>query len=89
MTLIKNAYESVVLTLAEDETRIDIPRRTIENLLSVEIGAIKPGTLDRHVILMCDLGYIRLSARGYGASSMKYDLVYDKVLAIKRRRGIK
>ena len=87
MTLIKNAYESVVLTLDDDDMRIDIPRRTIENLLSVEIGAIKPGTLERHVTLMCDLGYIVLSSRGYGRNSLKYDIVYDKVLAIRKRRG--
>ena len=89
MTMIKRAYENVVLTLDEDERRLAIPRGMIEDLLSVELGAIKPGTLDRHVSLMCRLGYIVLVERGYGPASLKYDLVAKKVQAIKKAKGLK
>ena len=89
MTMIKRAYENVVLILDENEQRVGVARGLIEDLLSVEIGAIKPGTLDRHVSLMCRLGYIALVERGYGPASLKYDLVHKKVLAVKKARGIK
>ena len=86
MTLIKNAYESVILTLHDDDKRLDVPRRLIENILAIELGATKPGTLDRNIRIMCDLGYIKLVQRGYGPDSLKYDVVHAKVLAIKKQR---
>lgn len=85
MTQIQNAYCSAILTLDESEKRVDIPRRVIENLLTVHLGATKPATLDRHVRLMVDLGYLNLTAHGFGPDSMRYDLVAAKVREAKKK----
>ena len=83
MTQIKNAYCNIIFDLDSEDHRIDIPRRLIENMLSVEIGAAKPETLDRHIRIMVDLGYLKLAFSGYGPESMRYDLVAKKVKSIK------
>ncbi len=79
MTQIQNAYCSTILTLDDNDKRVDIPRRIIENLLTVHIGATKPATLGRHIRIMTDLGYLKLTAHGFGPDSMRYDLVASKV----------
>ena len=83
MTQLKNAYNGIILDLDAEESRLDIPRRLIENMLSVEIGAAKPSTLDRHIRIMVDLGYLKLAASGFGPESMRYDLVAKKVKSVR------
>ena len=83
MTQLKNAYSNIIMDLDEEESRLDIPRRLIENMLSVEIGAAKPATLDRHIRIMVDLGYLKLAASGFGPESMRYDLVAKKVKSVR------
>ena len=83
MTQLKNAYSNIIMDLDEEESRLDIPRRLIENMLSVEIGAAKPSTLDRHIRIMVDLGYLKLAASGFGPASMRYDLVAKKVKSVR------
>lgn len=83
MTQLRNAYSAIILDLDEEKHRVDIPRRLIENMLSVEIGAAKPSTLDRHIRIMVDLGYLKLAASGFGPASMKYDLVARKVRSVR------
>ena len=83
-TLIKRAYDNIILTLADDDMYVDIPRRVIESLLAVEMGAIKPDTLERHISLMCDLGYLKLTSRGFGRASLKYDLVGKKLETMRK-----
>lgn len=83
MTQLKNAYSNIIMDLDEEESRLDIPRRLIENMLSVEIGAAKPSTLDRHIRIMVDLGYLKLAASGFGPGSMRYDLVAKKVKSVR------
>ena len=83
MTQLKNAYSNIIMDLDEEKQRLDIPRRLIENMLSVEIGAAKPATLDRHIRIMVDLGYLKLAASGFGPESMRYDLVAKKVVSVR------
>ena len=83
MTQLRNAYSAIILDLDSEGEKIDIPRRLIENMLSVEIGAAKPATLDRHIRIMVDLGYLKLAASGYGPESMRYDLVAKKVKSVR------
>ena len=83
MTQLKNAYSNIIMDLDEERQWVDIPRRLIENMLSVEIGAAKPSTLARHIRIMVDLGYLKLAASGFGPESMRYDLVAKKVKSVR------
>ena len=83
MTQLKNAYNGIILDLDEEERRMDIPLRLIENMLSVEIGAAKPATLARHVRIMVDLGYIKLVTHATLSQPAKYDLVASKVKSVR------
>lgn len=83
MSQLKNAYNAIILDLWDEDHKLDIPRRLIENMLAVEIGAAKPATLERHIRIMLDLGYLSLAAHGYGPESMRYDLVAKKVKSVR------
>ena len=82
MSQLRNAYNAIVLDLWAENQRIDISRRLIENMLAVEIGAAKPATLERHIRIMTDLGYLKLASHGFGPESMRYDLVAKKVKSV-------
>ena len=75
-----NAYDNVVLMLEEARRRLDIPRRDIERLLTIELGVSKPETFRRNLMIMVDLGYLKYSGAGY-------DLVAVKIREIKRRKA--
>ena len=81
MSQLRNAYNAIVLDLWDEDRKIDIPRRLIENMLSVEIGAAKPATLKRHIKIMSDLGYLTETNVGYGVYT--YDLVAKKVRSVR------
>ena len=83
MTQLKNAYCNIIMDLDEEKRRVDISRRLIGNMLSVEIGAAKPATIDRHILIMVDLGFLKLAASGFGPESMRYDLVASKVKSVR------
>jgi len=81
MSQLRNAYNAIVLDLWDEDRKIDIPRRLIENMLAVEIGASKPETLKRNLRLMVDLGYLTVTNAGYGVYT--YDLVAKKVKVVR------
>jgi len=83
MTQLRNAYSAIILDLDAEGHKVDIPRRLVENMLCVEIGAAKPSTLDRHIRIMVDLGYLKLAAHGFGPESMRYDLIAKKVRSVR------
>ena len=83
MTQLKNAYCNIIMDLDEEESRLDISRELIENMLSVEIGAAKPTTMDRHIKIMVGLGYIKLASHATLTQPAKYDLVASKVKSVR------
>jgi len=80
-----NAYDTIVQALYKNEKRLDIPRRLLGNMLTVEMGITKHNTISRHIDIMVELGYLSVAQRGFGPESMKYDLVYSKILQLQRQ----
>lgn len=81
MTQLRNAYNAIVMDLDDENQRVDIPQKLIEDMLFLEIGASKPETLKRNLRLMVAFGYLTVANRGYGAST--YDLVAKKVKSVR------
>ena len=83
MTLIENACNNIIVTLDEQDMRYDVPRALLADLLTVELGAARPDTIDRHIQIMLNLKYIRVASRGWGPNSLKYDIMTEKLRKVK------